>query len=99
METILKNLAFVPFSGLIGEPLVNVLEGNMELDRLLPGSIRAGGAMKGPNMLSATECERDLDCDDANDGNELPLAWEGRVFLVALVGSIPGHSSSGASWR
>jgi hypothetical protein len=38
-------------------------------------------------MLSASEHEKEL---NYNDGGEMPLAWEGRVFLVALVGLIPG---------
>jgi len=37
-------------------------------------------------MRSVSEPEKEL---DHNDG-EMPLAWEGRVFLVALVGLIPG---------
>jgi K+-transporting ATPase ATPase C chain len=36
VEAILRDFAFVPLSGLIGEPLVNVLEVNMELDKQLP---------------------------------------------------------------
>jgi potassium-transporting ATPase KdpC subunit len=36
IEAILKDFAFVPLSGMIGEPLVNVLEVNMELDKQLP---------------------------------------------------------------
>jgi len=36
VEAILKDFAFVPLSGLIGEPLVNVLEVNLELDKQLP---------------------------------------------------------------
>jgi hypothetical protein len=38
-------------------------------------------------MRTAPQRENELDC---HDGNELPLAWEGRVFLVALVGLVPG---------
>jgi hypothetical protein len=38
-------------------------------------------------MISASKQEKEL---ASNDGNEMPLAWESRVFLVALVGLIPG---------
>jgi hypothetical protein len=38
-------------------------------------------------MLSASKHEKEL---DFNDASGMPLAWEGRVFLVALVGLIPG---------
>ena len=39
-------------------------------------------------MQSALEHNKN-EIDD-NGGNEMPLAWESRVFLVALVGLIPG---------
>jgi K+-transporting ATPase ATPase C chain len=36
VEAVLHEFTFVPLGGLIGEPLVNVLEVNMELDKQLP---------------------------------------------------------------
>ncbi len=36
VEAVLNDFKFVPLSGLLGEPLVNVLEVNMELDKQLP---------------------------------------------------------------